>query len=702
LELINEGLSQQNLPEVKTKQSPDVQIINQTNTQTTRQKPSEPDKDIIGPEVLSVAESNILDTNKLDQALRIAKRKSKDGNHAEAKNIYKDILQKFPKHKKALTTLKLLKGGDTLTPKDPSSSLLQPIIDLYNQGKLQHALSSSNQMLERYPTSVSLYNIAGASYAGLMQLDDAITSYKQALKLNPNCAEAYYNMGLALSEKGALSAAIDSYKKAININPHYAEVYNNMGLALHLKGESVAAISSFKKALKIIPNYAEAYNNMGSALRGNGDLESAINSHKKAIKINPHYAEAYYNLGNTLQRKGNLKSAIDSYKHALKINPNHAQSYYNMGNALRDNDDLEAAIKKYKQALEIKPDFIEAYNNMASILQIKGDLNASIQSYQDALSIKPDHAASFVNCESLQIQISKYYNVDDELKSLANKSLDAQLVENPTHQISLTINDFIQGDNPAAIKRLNRYNELVQAGKTKDLADSDQLFCNAYAKFIDHLIKQSPITPTLNKKKIYHIGESHCLSYAHHTLTTEQQTFCISPVITFGAKAYHFSKPQENQYKSITKWNLDTLPNGSIVFISFGEIDCRAHEGLIQASHKTGTSLEILVENMIKGYLAWFLDANKTNMHRYKFFNVPAPVYRVNYTLEVNNEVANVIDLFNKSLKHQVKNSAVDLIDVYQVTKNESGFSNKCYHSDEVHLDHRILGVIEDQIRIST
>jgi TolA-binding protein len=109
LELINEGLSQQNLPEVKTKQSPDVQIIDQTNPQTSRQKSSELDKDIIEPKGATITKPNILDTTKLDQALRIAKRKSKDGNHAEAKNIYKDILQKFPKHKKSPDHPKVIK-----------------------------------------------------------------------------------------------------------------------------------------------------------------------------------------------------------------------------------------------------------------------------------------------------------------------------------------------------------------------------------------------------------------------------------------------------------------------------------------------------------------------------------------------------------------------------------------------------------------
>ena len=92
--------------------------------------------------------------------------------------------------------------------KDPPSEQLQYIINLYTQGQLQQALSKATQMLERFPNSVVLYNIAGASNAGLMQFDAAINNYKKALKINPDYAEAYNNMGDALKDKGELEAAI--------------------------------------------------------------------------------------------------------------------------------------------------------------------------------------------------------------------------------------------------------------------------------------------------------------------------------------------------------------------------------------------------------------------------------------------------------------------------------------------------------------
>jgi len=250
---------------------------------------------------------------------------------------------------------------------DPNQEHLQSIISLFTQGQLQQALSESSQLLERFPNSVVLYNIAGACNAGLMQFDAAIRSYKKALKINPVYADAYSNMGNALKGKGDLEEAIQSYKQALKIKPDYAQAYNNMGNALKDKGDLEEAIQSYKQALKIKPDYAQAYSNMGNALKSQGDVEAAIDSFKQALKIKPDYAQAFNNMGNALSEKGDLEAAINSYKQALKIKPDYVQAYNNIAIALKDKGDLEAAIDSYKQVLKIKPDYAEIYRNLSNI-----------------------------------------------------------------------------------------------------------------------------------------------------------------------------------------------------------------------------------------------------------------------------------------------------------------------------------------------
>ena len=283
-------------------------------------------------------QSNILDTLKLDRAINLAKAKYKENSSEEAKRIYRDILVKFPKNKKANDGLKTLSGrtvGKKLKTQDPPTEKLQSLINLYNQGQLRIALKKANELLKQFPNSVVLYKISGGINVGLKQFDAGIGSFKHALKIKPDYAEAYYNMGLALKEQGKVEEAIDAYKKAISIKP----------------------------------DYAEAYNNMGNVLQSKNDLEGAIKSYKQAVQIKPDFAEAFYNTGNALQDKGELKKAIESYKQAVQIKPDFAEVYNNMGMALKDKGHQEEAIKNYKQAIIIKPDYAEAYNNMGNALK---------------------------------------------------------------------------------------------------------------------------------------------------------------------------------------------------------------------------------------------------------------------------------------------------------------------------------------------
>ena len=280
---------------------------------------------------------------------------------------------------------------------DPPTGQLQPIINIYTQGQLEQALFDASQMLERFPNSAVLYNIAGASNAGLMQFDEAIDNFKQALKINPDNAGTYNNIGNALKEKGDQEEAIASYEQALRIKPDYAEAYYNLGVALKDNGDLEEAIASYKKAIKIKPDYFEAYNNMGVALQDKGNQEEAIASYEQALEIKPDFSESYRNMGISLQNKGDIKAAIASYKQALKFSPDDVEVYYNMGIALYTNGDSEAAIRSYKEALRFKPDNAEAYYNMGMALNDKGDPKAAIESYKMALNIKPNYPDAYNN-----------------------------------------------------------------------------------------------------------------------------------------------------------------------------------------------------------------------------------------------------------------------------------------------------------------
>ena len=251
---------------------------------------------------LSQPRANVLDTLNLDKALREAKNNVKKGSFEEAERIYRDILEKFPKNKRAHRSLAVLrKAKKPATNHLPSKDAMKKLINFYLQGQLTDAVDHAQALTTQYPEAFTIWNILGAANAGLGQLDVAIANYKKAIKIQPDYAEAYFNMGSVFQEKGNLEKAIKSYNRALAIQPDYYEALYNIGLSFHGQGQCEKAIDAYNKALSLRPDQAETYYNKGSALYGQEKFEDAIESYKKALAIKPDYAEAYDNMASALK-----------------------------------------------------------------------------------------------------------------------------------------------------------------------------------------------------------------------------------------------------------------------------------------------------------------------------------------------------------------------------------------------------------------
>ena len=198
---------------------------------------------------------NILDELKLDKAIKLAEKKVRNGLPEEAKKIYKDILEKFPKNKKALHGIKTL-ASKTLANKsgmgEPPSDQFQSVLNLYTQGQYQKALNRCSELLEQFPNSINLYNIIGAANQELGKAEKAIAAYKKAISIKPDFVEAFYNMGIALKEQGKLEEAIEAFTKALSIKPDNPEATNNLAFLLFESGkfEKAAKLFSMNDSIK--------------------------------------------------------------------------------------------------------------------------------------------------------------------------------------------------------------------------------------------------------------------------------------------------------------------------------------------------------------------------------------------------------------------------------------------------------------------
>ena len=232
------------------------------------------------------------------------------------------------------------------------------------------------------------------------------------------------------------------------------------------------------------------------------------------------------------------------------------------------------------------------------------------------------------------------------------------------------------------------------------LHPNDQLFCTAYYNFLGKLLENGcdKVQASGTENKVYHLGESHCLSYAHQKIKIKGIDYKIAPKITFGGKAFHFSRIKDDAFNAITKANFDGIPNNSKVFVSFGEIDCRPNEGFITAAQKLNKRKGELITNVVKGYFNWFARQNEAKKNVLYFFNVPAPVYDDKLDSELNLEVARTVIKFNAAMNENVGEYNFGLIDVHKLTVADNGFSNGNFHIDQRHLGPNAISEFERQL----
>ena len=418
-------------------------------------------------------------------------------------------------------------------------------------------------------------------------------------------------------------------------------------------------------------------------------------SFRKAIELNPNYAIAYSNLGNILRGLDNLKEAELSYRKAIKINPNFAEGNYNLGNILNDLGNLKEAELSYRKAIELNPNYTEAHNNLGSILNDLGNLKEAELSYRKAIELNPNYANARSNLGLILRDLGKY----EELILLTQSTIKSNSI-NQGHKLiarfEIAIAYLLRGDFAETFLNINKTNDLIKEGLHNTIKEEKKRknILN-YSRFINSLY------PLLEKKKknpdserIPHFGESHCLSFAHQTLSIYSQSKQIQPVLITGGKAWHFANDKNNQWKDSLNQQLKNHKYSDTVFISFGEIDCRKDEGILNYAIKNDINISEVCKKTIQGYLNHMEEMLSPNYSKKYYFGVPAPAKEKESLDELDIKRIEIVRIYNSIFKKEVLLRESYFLDVYKLTANKHGINNNIYMCDKIHLAPKCLSTL--------
>ena len=127
--------------------------------------------------------------------------------------------------------------SDSNHPTALSKEQIDSVIALYSSGQYQEAIEAIKLLNKSHPNVPLLFNLIGACYKALGQLQGAIKMFETAVNIKSDYAEAHKNLGLSLSELGQLNDAVQCFQKAIEADNNYVDAHYNLAITLKDLGQ---------------------------------------------------------------------------------------------------------------------------------------------------------------------------------------------------------------------------------------------------------------------------------------------------------------------------------------------------------------------------------------------------------------------------------------------------------------------------------
>ncbi len=287
------------------------------------------------------------------------------------------------------------------------------VISLYSSGHIHEAIKQINALNDKYPNVPLLFNILGACFKALGQLENAEQMFKNAFTIKPDYAEAYFNYGVIQKLIGNIDEAINSYEKALSILPNYPDAHNNLGNAYREIGKTQEAIESYEWAVAYNSGFAQAFNNLGIAYRDLNKMDLAFESFEKSFSIKSDFTEPLFNSAILHKDLGNKDLSELALKKLIAIDPNYFSAYRNLSGLITfsKNDPLIAQMESLYSDVDInQSDSIDLCFALSKVYEDLGDKKKQFKFLNEANKLrKKELNYSFQQSLDLHLTIKKIF-----------------------------------------------------------------------------------------------------------------------------------------------------------------------------------------------------------------------------------------------------------------------------------------------------
>ena len=311
----------------------------------------------------------------LKRALRKARAATQQGNREVARQIYSEILSRFPGHVLAQQEFAALGPGpaESRFSELAEHDLLQQLAGLLSNNQFSEVCSLIEQRATPEQLTGNLAAVHGIASFKIERLEASKASFQFALEHKLTSHWVREELAEALLAIDRSADALSVLGRGLELFPTSAHLHHLAGNAWKRSGDYVTAIQSYRTAVGLQPNDAHILSNLATALASLSKFQEALIHAKRSIELEEGSAELFYNLGNIYQWMGDSDEAIINYERSLEIDATAPDSHTNLANAYKMSGRGQKAVDHYSIAWQLRPNDYRILNNLVTTKAYRAD-----------------------------------------------------------------------------------------------------------------------------------------------------------------------------------------------------------------------------------------------------------------------------------------------------------------------------------------
>ena len=288
-----------------------------------------------------------------------------------------------------------------------------------------HALSTAQKMVQKWPKLPLGYNFEGAAYVGKNDLPAAQKSFNTALSVDPNYLPAALSLGQLYLKQENLPAARQQFEAMLAKDKNNLQAMMFLAAIARHTGQG-DYVNWLEKAAKANPTAIEPINDLVQYKLRHNQIAAALALAQHAVQVAPKNPLAIDLLGETQIAVKQFDAAVGTYTTLTQLLPRSPLAYFRLGSVQAITKAYVPAEDSLNTALALQPDYPDALDVLVEVYDTTGDYERAYSLVRNKQIHYPRSPQAFIlegDIDLAQKQYGKAVNAYEQAQAVAKTTV---------------------------------------------------------------------------------------------------------------------------------------------------------------------------------------------------------------------------------------------------------------------------------------